>query len=74
MIIDTQLLVFVTGAVLLTIFQNHRAASVLRALWDLSTALAQVLRDGRREPVLAAELVCGDVYLSVRGTCLPTER
>jgi Ca2+-transporting ATPase len=67
------LLAFVVAVVLLTVFQSHRTASVLRALRDLSAPRAQVLRDGRRESVSAAELVPGDIVFVEEGAKVPAD-
>ncbi|MPW21599.1 HAD-IC family P-type ATPase [Paraburkholderia sp. CNPSo 3157] len=67
------LLAFVVAVVMLTIFQSHRTASVLRALRDLSAPRAQVLRDGKREYVSAAELVPGDVVFVEEGAKVPAD-
>lgn len=61
------LLAFVTGIVFLTVFQSHRTAQVLDSLRELSAPRAQVLRDGQRQLVSAAELVPGDVVFVNEG-------
>jgi Ca2+-transporting ATPase len=67
------LLAFVVAVVLLTIFQSHRTASVLRALRDLSAPRTQVLREGKREYVAAAELVPGDIVFVEEGAKVPAD-
>ncbi|WOD15585.1 cation-translocating P-type ATPase [Paraburkholderia kirstenboschensis] len=67
------LLAFVTAIVLLTVFQSHRTARVLDSLRELSAPRAQVLRDGQRQLVSAAELVPGDVVFVDEGARVPAD-
>ncbi|WP_042270567.1 cation-translocating P-type ATPase [Paraburkholderia heleia] len=67
------LLAFVTGIIFLTVFQSHRTARVLDSLRELSAPRAQVLRDGQRQLVSAAELVPGDVVFVNEGTRVPAD-
>ncbi|AQH05141.1 ATPase (plasmid) [Burkholderia sp. KK1] len=67
------LLAFVMGIVILTVFQSHRTARVLDALRELSAPRAQVLRDGQRHFVSAAELVPGDVVFIDEGARVPAD-
>ncbi|MBP0593440.1 cation-translocating P-type ATPase [Paraburkholderia sp. LEh10] len=67
------LLAFVVAVVLLTVFQSHRTASVLRALRDLSAPRAEVFRDGKRDSVSAAQLVPGDVVFVQEGAKVPAD-
>ncbi|MBN3752232.1 cation-translocating P-type ATPase [Paraburkholderia sp. Tr-20389] len=67
------LLAFVVAVVLLTAFQSHRTASVLRALRDLSAPRAYVLRDGKRDSVSAAQLVPGDIVFVEEGAKVPAD-
>ncbi|SOE87657.1 plasma-membrane calcium-translocating P-type ATPase [Burkholderia sp. YR290] len=67
------LLAFVAAEVVLTMFQSHRTASVLRALRDLSAPRAHVLRDGTRNSVSALELVPGDVVFVEEGAKVPSD-
>jgi len=65
------LLAFVGAIVCLTVFQSHRTARVLDSLRELSAPRAQVLRDGQRQLVSAAELVPGDVVFVNEGARVP---
>lgn len=67
------LLAFVTGIIFLTVFQSHSTAQVLDSLRELSAPRAQVLRDGQRQLVSAAELVPGDVVFVNEGTRVPAD-
>ncbi|KAE8757252.1 HAD-IC family P-type ATPase [Paraburkholderia madseniana] len=67
------LLAFVMGIVFLTVFQSHRTARVLDSLRELSAPRAQVLRDGQRQLVSAAELVPGDVIFVDEGARVPAD-
>ncbi|MFM0470600.1 cation-translocating P-type ATPase [Paraburkholderia strydomiana] len=67
------LLAFVGAIVLLTVFQSHRTARVLDSLRELSAPRAQVLRDGQRQLVSAAELVPGDVVFVDEGSRVPAD-
>jgi Ca2+-transporting ATPase len=67
------LLALVVAVLVLTIVQSHRTASVLEALRDLSAPRAQVLRDGKREYVSAAELVPGDLVIIEEGAKVPAD-
>lgn len=67
------LLAFVMGIVFLTVFQSHRTAQVLDSLRELSAPRAQVLRDGQRRLVSAAELVPGDMVLVDEGARVPAD-
>ncbi|WP_408352668.1 cation-translocating P-type ATPase [Paraburkholderia phytofirmans] len=67
------LLAFVMGIVFLTVFQSHRTALVLDSLRELSAPRAQVLRDGQRQLVSAAELVPGDVVFVDEGARVPAD-
>lgn len=67
------LLAFVAGIVFLTVFQSHRTAQVLDSLRELSAPRAQVLRDGQRQLVSAAELVPGDVVFVDEGARVPAD-
>ncbi|OZI63380.1 cation-translocating P-type ATPase [Bordetella genomosp. 11] len=67
------LLVFVVAIVLLTVFQSHRTARVLESLRELSAPRAQVLRDGQRRLVSAADLVPGDVVFVDEGARVPAD-
>jgi Ca2+-transporting ATPase len=67
------LLAFVMGIVFLTVFQSHRTAQVLDSLRELSAPRAQVLRDGQRQLVSAAELVPGDVVFVDEGARVPAD-
>jgi Ca2+-transporting ATPase len=67
------LLAFVLAVVLLTAFQSHRTASVLRALRDLSAPRAHVLRDGKRVSVSAVQLVPGDIVFVEEGAKIPAD-
>lgn len=67
------LLAFVIAIVLLTVVQSHRTARVLDSLRDLSAPRAQVLRDGKRQLVSAAELVPGDVVFVDEGARVPAD-
>ncbi|ORC50301.1 ATPase [Burkholderia sp. A27] len=67
------LLAFVAGIVFLTVFQSHRTAQVLDSLRELSAPRAQVLRDGQRQLVFAAELVPGDVVFVDEGARVPAD-
>jgi P-type Mg2+ transporter len=51
-------------------YQAHRAAAALNAR---VRARAQVLRDGREQPIAAAELVPGDVVLLSVGSLVPAD-
>lgn len=67
------LLAFVAGIVFLTVFQSHRTAQVLDSLREMSAPRAQVLRDGQRQLVSAAELVPGDVVFVDEGARVPAD-
>ncbi|RKR38613.1 Ca2+-transporting ATPase [Paraburkholderia sp. BL17N1] len=67
------LLAFVAAIVFLTVFQSHRTARVLDSLRELSAPRAQVLRDGQRQLVSAAELVPGDVVFVDEGARVPAD-
>lgn len=67
------LLAFVAGIVFLTVFQSHRTAQVLDSLREMSAPRAQVLRDGHRQLVSAAELVPGDVVFVDEGARVPAD-
>ncbi len=67
------LLAFVMAIVLLTVVQSHRTARVLDSLRELFAPRAQVLRDGRRQLVCAAELVPGDVVFVDEGARVPAD-
>jgi P-type Ca2+ transporter type 2C len=53
--------------------QEGRAEQALQALRQLSAAHAEVLRDGERRSVPAAELVPGDVLLLEEGSTVPAD-
>jgi len=67
------LLAFVMAVVFLTVFQSHRTGRVLDSLRELSAPAAQVLRDGQRQQVGAAELVPGDVVFVNEGARVPAD-
>lgn len=67
------LLAFIGAIVFLTVFQSHRTARVLDSLRELSAPRAQVLRDGQRRLVSAAELVPGDVVFVDEGSRVPAD-
>src|SRR6185437_2298082 len=67
------LLAFVAAIVFLTVFQSHRTARVLDSLRELSAPRAQVLRDGQRQLVSAAELVPGDLVFVDEGARVPAD-
>ncbi|MBB5502420.1 cation-translocating P-type ATPase [Paraburkholderia sp. MM5384-R2] len=67
------LLAFVAGIVFLTVFQSHRTARVLDSLRELSAPRAQVLRDGQRQFVSAADLVPGDIVFVDEGARVPAD-
>ncbi len=67
------LLAFVMAIVFLTVFQSHRTARILDSLRELSAPRAQVLRDGQRQLVSAAELVPGDVVFVDEGARVPAD-
>ncbi|ACD19962.1 cation-translocating P-type ATPase [Paraburkholderia phytofirmans] len=67
------LLAFVAAIVFLTVFQSHRTARVLDSLRELSAPRAQVLRDGQRQLVAAAELVPGDLVFVREGARVPAD-
>lgn len=58
---------------LFSFWQEYRAEKALVALRDLLPQHATVLRDGRAEQVLAAELVAGDVVLLAAGDDVPAD-
>ena len=53
--------------------QEGRAEQALQALRQLSAAHAEVLRDGERRSVPAAELVPGDILLLEEGSTVPAD-
>nr|WP_051376665.1 cation-translocating P-type ATPase [Burkholderia sp. WSM2232] len=67
------LLAFVMAVVFLTVFQSHRTGRVLDSLRALSAPAAQVLRDGQRQQVGAAELVPGDLVFVDEGARVPAD-
>ena len=54
-------------------FQQSRAEQALAALRRMSAAQANVIRDGRRQSVAAAELVPGDIILIAEGDTVPAD-
>src|SRR5690606_19270498 len=58
---------------LIGFLQQSRAEQALAALRRLSAARAQVVRDGERRSVPAAELVPGDVLLVEEGDTIPAD-
>lgn len=53
--------------------QESRAESAVAALRQMSAARAEVLRDGQRQTVPAADLVPGDVILVEEGDTIPAD-
>jgi Ca2+-transporting ATPase len=53
--------------------QEGRAESAVAALKQMTAARAQVIRDGERQSVLAAELVPGDIILIEEGDTVPAD-
>ena len=54
-------------------FQESRAESAVAALRQMVTANANVLRDGERQAVAAAEIVRGDLILIEEGDTVPAD-
>nr|WP_150586459.1 cation-translocating P-type ATPase [Pandoraea communis] len=67
------LLGFVLAIVALTAAQSHRTARVLASLREMSAPRAQVLRDGERRLISAAELVPGDLVFVDEGARIPAD-
>ncbi|KVE38678.1 cation-translocating P-type ATPase [Burkholderia sp. BDU5] len=67
------LLAFVAAIAVLTIVQSQRTAGVLAALRALSAPRADVMRDGERRLVSAAELVPGDLLWIAEGARVPAD-
>ncbi|GAB4426451.1 MAG: cation-translocating P-type ATPase [Chloroflexi bacterium OHK40] len=53
--------------------QENRAEQAVAALRALSSPHARVLRDGRQQQILAAELVPGDILLVEEGDSIPAD-
>jgi Ca2+-transporting ATPase len=53
--------------------QQARAERAVAALRDMSAARANVIRDGRRQAIAAAELVPGDIILIEEGDTIPAD-
>ncbi|WP_087660222.1 cation-translocating P-type ATPase [Caballeronia humi] len=67
------LLGFVLAIVALTAVQSHRTARVLASLREMSAPRAQVLRDGERRLISAADLVPGDLVFVDEGARVPAD-
>ena len=53
--------------------QESRAESAVAALRQMSAAHAKVIRDGKQESVLAAEIVPGDIIIIEEGDTVPAD-
>jgi len=58
---------------LMAYIQEFRAEQALAALRQMSAARTDVVRDGRRQSVAAAELVPGDIILIAEGHTVPAD-
>jgi len=58
---------------LIGFFQEERAEEAVEALKKMTTALATVLRDGRRQPIPSRELVPGDILLIEEGDAISAD-
>ncbi|WP_308920276.1 cation-translocating P-type ATPase [Janthinobacterium sp. J1-1] len=67
------LLAFVGIVIGMTFFQRRRTESSLRALSDLSSPRALVIRDGNQERIAGRELVVGDLVLLAEGDRVPAD-
>jgi len=74
---ETAEAVFMTAAILLvsaiSLFQDHRSRTALRALQDLTAPKARVIRDGSIREVESAEIVMGDLVLAEEGHLVPAD-
>lgn len=70
---STFLLLMVALMLGMTLYQEGRTERALAALRDLSAPAATVVRDGRRQRILAAGLVCGDLLVLAEGDRIPAD-
>lgn len=67
------LMSFVLVVIAISIYQEHKTENALRALRDLSSPRALVVRDGRQVRVAGREVVRDDVVLLVEGDRVPAD-
>lgn len=67
------ILLVVTLNAILGVIQEEKAEHSLEALQKLSAPHASVLRDGRRQELLSAKLVPGDIILLESGNLVPAD-
>lgn len=67
------LMASVAFVIALTVYQDLRSEQALRALRDLSSPRANVIRDGQLRQVSSSELVVGDVILISEGDRVPAD-
>lgn len=67
------MLVFVAGVISIDVIQEWKTDHTLNALIELSAPKVTVIRDGREQEILSAELVPGDVMLICEGVKVPAD-
>src|SRR5690606_37686722 len=64
-------IIFIT--VFLSFIQEFRAEKSVEALAKLTAKKVEVLRDGKRQEILAKDLVLGDIVILKRGLIVPAD-
>lgn len=67
------MLIFVIGIISIDIIQEWKTDKTLNALKDLSAPHITVLRDGKEQQILSADLVPGDCMLIYEGVKIPAD-
>ncbi|MCX6659594.1 MAG: cation-translocating P-type ATPase [Candidatus Bathyarchaeota archaeon] len=67
------LMSFVAVIIGITIYQQQKAENALRALRNLSSPRAHVIRDGERKRISGREVVCEDVLVLSEGDRVPAD-
>ena len=71
---EALMLLFFVGVVMgITFYQSHKTERVLRALRDLSSPRALVLRDGEKQRIAGREVVRDDIVMLAEGDRVPAD-
>ena len=71
---EALMLLFFVGVVMgITLYQSHKTERVLRALRDLTSPRALVLRDGEKQRIAGHEVVRDDIVMLAEGDRVPAD-
>ena len=71
---EALMLLFFVGVVMgITLYQSHKTERVLRALRDLTSPRALVVRDGEKQRIAAREVVRDDIVMLAEGDRVPAD-